>query len=149
MLRLTVPAARPGPWATFALGATLLLVLWSALSFVWADDRGAAWLGSERWALYGLAFALPVLWPPGRRELAVALGACPMLALLALVWGLAIALSGGGTLQDGPLIEPFGSPNALGAFFAPGALVSAMGAPRPTPAEGFRRGVWLASAGVL
>lgn len=108
-----------------ALAAAAALTAWTALSVLWADDRGAAWLSAERAALYLMAFALPLLWPPSRRVLAggavVVVGA----AVAALVAGLAASGAAPAELAyTGRLGAPTAYVNATAALWAMGAVLA-------------------------
>jgi hypothetical protein len=130
------PPSRP---ARVALLAAFALVAWSALSVIWAADQGAAWEAAERRALYALAFALPVLWPPTRWSLDAALVAFGLLGPLAFASGVVTALGDAGSLLDGRLAEPTGYPNADAALFVAAALVASANAAHADPRQTLRR----------
>ena len=111
-----------GFWIVVALVATWALVLWSGISVGWADDRGAAWLGTERWGLYALAFSLPVLFPPTRAALDRMVALVPVLGLVGLAVGLGHAIVAAGSLQEGRLSSPTGYPNATGTLLVSGRV---------------------------
>jgi hypothetical protein len=105
-----------------ALAAIVLLAAFAALSMLWSANPGGAWLGAERLALYALSLALPLLWPPSRRALLIALAALPVAALLGGVAAIAGGLATPGSFTQGRLVAPAGYPNASAALFLMGAF---------------------------
>ena len=65
------PVARPVAIAVAALAA---YTAWSYLSITWAAQKGDAWDGANRTALYLLVFTLFAVWKPRARPAAVLLG---------------------------------------------------------------------------
>lgn len=108
-------------WPLVALAA---LTAWTLFSLLWADDRGAAETTAARQVLLLGAFALPVLWPPGKRALVVGIGLVPAVALCGAVSALGGALRDVTTLVDGRLAGPTGYTNASAALFAAGGLTA-------------------------
>lgn len=124
----------------WALGGAAALSAWSGISLLWAGDRGAAWLGAERTALYAGALALPLLWPPSARVLRGALAAFVACALVAA--GAALAgLADAGALIDGRLANPGGYPNAAAALLLMAAFPALLLGSAPRPAGGALRAV--------
>jgi O-antigen ligase len=140
------PPLRAAPaWALAALAA---LGAWTLLSLAWADDRGAAEVAAARQILFLGAFALPLVWPPTRRALALGVGIVPLVALCGAVTALGGALADPLSLVDGRLTGPTGYPNASAALLAAGALPAlVLGSRRELPVA--LRAASLASAGAL
>jgi hypothetical protein len=93
---------------------------WSYLSISWADQRGDAWDGANRTALYAALFALFALWRI-RARAAVGLVGAFSLAIAAI--GLVELLSAaggdpGGHFIEGRLAEPVGYANANAALWS-------------------------------
>src|SRR5215207_10109961 len=122
LLAWFVPRPPLGRARSIALAALLGLTAWSALSLLWAPDRGLAWATAGRQWLLVAAFALPLLWPPGERALRVAVCAWPFAAAAGAVVAVATALDQASALDTGRLITPTGYPNASAALFLMGAL---------------------------
>ncbi len=73
---IAVPPPRPLPRAVVAALALLAgFTAWSYLSITWAEQKGVAWDGANRTALYLFVFALFALWPITARAGRLALGA--------------------------------------------------------------------------
>jgi O-Antigen ligase len=122
---LTLGVARPALTGRrrFALAAFAALAAWSALSVIWAGDRGAATVGAERAVLGAAAAALALLWPPSLRALRLAVGL--LVAGVALAAALALAGIGApGALDDGRLTAPMGYPNATAALLLAAAAAA-------------------------
>jgi hypothetical protein len=107
-----------------ALAAALALLAWSALSLAWADDRGLGWVATARLGLAVTALALPLLWPPTRHGLRLALAALAGCGVLGLVTALVAAHGDAAALIDGRLTAPAGYANASAALLFMGALAS-------------------------
>ncbi|MBS1868209.1 MAG: O-antigen ligase family protein [Actinobacteria bacterium] len=121
LARFARPAALDRP-RLVALAGLAALAAWSTLSLLWADDTDFASSGALRLWLLLAAFALPLLWPPGRRALVAALAVWPLACLAGVVSGLAAALAQPERLDDGRLLMPTGYPNATAALCLMGAL---------------------------
>jgi len=67
--------------------------------------------------VYALSFALPLLWPPSRRALLVAVSAWPFAVLAGGIAALIGSIHSPETLQEGRLVAPTGYPNASAALF--------------------------------
>jgi O-Antigen ligase len=76
--------SKPPPAQLAALCLLIAFAAWAYLSIAWADDRGAAWDGANRAALYAALFGLFSLWPLPARAASWVLA----------VMGLGIALLG-------------------------------------------------------
>ncbi|HEV2815346.1 MAG TPA: hypothetical protein VGW10_18970, partial [Solirubrobacteraceae bacterium] len=100
-------------WALVAAG---LLTAFTALSVLWADDRGLAWTTAARTALYTLSVAIPLVWPPSATAVRGGVLAFAGAALTGLAVALVRAFDDGATLVDGRLTEPTGYPNATAAL---------------------------------
>jgi hypothetical protein len=84
---IAVPAGRaPAQPVRLAAAALAAYAAWSYLSIAWAGERGLAWDGANRTALYAVVFALFALWPARGRTVAVLVGAFTLaVAILGLV----------------------------------------------------------------
>lgn len=111
--------AGPPAWALAALAA---LAVWTLASLLWADDRGAGEIAAARQILLLASFALPLLWPPGRRALTAGLALWPAIVLAGGVAALVAVLGDASLLLDGRLVEPTGYVNATAALLATGIL---------------------------
>jgi hypothetical protein len=118
-------ALRSGP-ARLALAATAGIVLWSALSIVWADAPDLAWIDADRQAIalaaLVLGLSLGSLLP--RASVAFGVGLTAAAALpIAIALGTKIVPGLLGSDDDlARLTEPLGYPNAV-------ALVAALALP--------------------
>lgn len=96
---------------------------WSYLSISWADQRGDAWDGANRTALYAIAFALFALWPLRSSSAASVLG---LLGLGLAALGLFVLLEVAGApdpaayFWGGRFTEPAGYVNANAALWSLG-----------------------------
>ncbi len=87
---VALPASgRPPRPVLAAAGLFGAYAVWSYLSITWAEQKGDAWDGANRTALYAIVFALFALWPLGRRgatllvgAVGAAIGAIAVVALL-------------------------------------------------------------------
>jgi tetratricopeptide (TPR) repeat protein len=111
-------AARPIAVACLALGA---YAAWSYLSIAWAEQKGDAWDGANRAALYAVIFALFALWPlRGRAALvlvaafALAIGGLALVELVRVAW----AAHPSGFVIDGRLATPIAYPSADAALWS-------------------------------
>lgn len=147
-LAVAKPIVRPRGARAAALASFTAIAVLSALSMLWAPDAGAAWAGTERIALYLLAFALPLLWPPSRAALSPALVIWPLAALIGGIAGLAGARATPTSLEAGRLLAPTGYANASAALFLMGAFPAIAVAAR-RERQPLVRVAMLASAGVL
>lgn len=149
---ITVPPPRPLPRAVVA--ALVLLAgftAWSFASIAWAEQRGVAWDGANRTALYLLVFALFALWPLSPRAGKLLLAALGLgIAGLGLVELLKADASADPTryFKDARFDEPAGYINANVALWSIGLwpclyLASARGA------HPVLRGAGLGGAGLL
>jgi len=151
MLTLLVPRPPLRGARRVAVVALGILVAWTWLSVLWAADRGSALLGAERTLAYALAFALPVLWPPGVRGIRVAL--LTVVAASAAAVAVSLAATADATesfAESGRLVAPTGYVNATAALWATGAvtaLVVAADALRSVPVRAAALGVAAALAG--
>jgi hypothetical protein len=117
-----------GPRARVALMALALYVAFSYASALWATDKGAAMLGSDRALLYLVVFGLfaSLGWTASRLEHAVlayllGVGALALLTIGKLALGPAPQL-----LQGGQLAAGLGYHNATAALGTVGALGSVL-----------------------
>jgi tetratricopeptide (TPR) repeat protein len=111
-------AARPVAAACAALAA---YAAWSYLSIAWAEQKGDAWDGANRAALYALVFAVCALWPlRGRAALvlvgafASAIGALAIVELVRVAW----AAHPIGFFIDGRLATPIAYPSGNAALWS-------------------------------
>jgi tetratricopeptide (TPR) repeat protein len=94
---------------------------WSYLSIAWADQKGDAWDGANRTALYALIFALFALWPLRGRVAAALIGAyAGVIAVMGLVTltELMAAADPSGHFIDGRFAEPIRYANADAALWS-------------------------------
>ncbi len=148
VLAFARPPERPRGARLGALVALVLLAALAGLSMLWAADPGAAWVGAERAALYALALAIPLLWPPGAAALRAGVTIWPFAVLIGCVVGLAGTLASPGSLVTGRLASPIAYPNATAALCLMGAFPAiVLAARRETLA--WLRVALLASAGTL
>jgi hypothetical protein len=120
------PGRALGRRGRLALAALTLYVAWSYASVLWATDKGAAMLGSDRALLYVVAFALfaSLSWTARRLELALlayvlGVDALALLTVIKVALGPAPQL-----LQGGQLAAGLGYHNATAALGTIGALGS-------------------------
>jgi hypothetical protein len=129
---------QPGSWypaALFALGLLLVGVravrvasialagyaAWSYLSILWADQKGDAWDGANRTALYAVVFALFALWPLRGRTAVLLVGG---FSLTVAAIGLVVLLGAAGVADpsnyfiDGRFATPAGYANADAALWS-------------------------------
>ena len=149
---VALPAYRPVP-RSVAVAALALAAyaLWSYASIAWADERGDAWDGANRTALYAVTFALFALWPM-RWSAATAVVAAFSLGVAGI--GLVELLRAGAAENPadfffyGRLTAPVGYVNASVALWTAAAWPClALSARRELPA--LVRGACLGSAGLL
>lgn len=119
---LAVPASRAAaPPVRLAAAALAAYAAWSYLSIAWATERGLAWEGANRTALYAVVFALFALWPMRGRTAAVLVGALTLgVALLGLVELLraAAAADPSGFFREGRFAQPIDYPNGSAALWS-------------------------------
>lgn len=124
LLALGAPRAVPRP-VIIALALLTLYAAWTYVSINWAGQRGAAWDGANRSALFVLAYALLALWPFDAR------GAIAVLGLLGLgIAGIGLvellranaAAEPGAYFVDVRFAEPVGYMNANVALWMTGLL---------------------------
>jgi O-antigen ligase len=111
-------AVRPVRIACAALAA---YAAWSYLSIAWAGQKGDAWDGANRTALYALIFALFALWPLRGRAAALLIGAYAMVvAVIGLVTLIGVMAVGdpSGYFIDGRFAEPIRYANADAALWS-------------------------------
>jgi tetratricopeptide (TPR) repeat protein len=141
-------ASRPVAIACAALAA---YAAWSYLSIVWAEQKGDAWDGANRAALYALVFAICALWPMrGRAALllvggfAVAIGGLAIVELVRVAW----AAHPTGFFIDGRLATPVAYPSGDAALWSVAFFPSVvLASRRDLPPE--LRGIFAALAVVL
>jgi tetratricopeptide (TPR) repeat protein len=111
-------AARPVAIACAALAA---YAAWSYLSIAWAEQKGDAWDGANRAALYALVFAACALWPMrGRAALVLvggftlAVGGLAIVELVRVAW----AAHPTGFFIDGRLATPIAYPSGDAALWS-------------------------------
>jgi tetratricopeptide (TPR) repeat protein len=94
---------------------------WSYLSILWADQKGDAWDGANRTALYAVLFSLLALWPLKGRAAALIAGG---FSLVVAAIGLVVLLGAAGAADpsdyfiDGRFAEPAGYANANAALWS-------------------------------
>lgn len=124
---------------------------WSFLSILWADDRGAAWEGSDRTLIYLIVFTLFALWRQTARTGAVVAGAWA-LGMAGLGVTVALRLGGGSALADlfvgDRLASPAGYPNAAAALWLM-PVWPALALATARPVSWFVRGLLAGGAVVL
>jgi hypothetical protein len=111
-------AARPVRIACAALAG---YAAWSYLSIAWAGQKGDAWDGANRTALYALIFALFALWPLRGRVAALLAGAYALVVAFIGLVTLIGAMSVGdpsGYFIDGRFAEPIRYANADAALWS-------------------------------
>jgi tetratricopeptide (TPR) repeat protein len=111
-------AARPVRIACAALAG---YAAWSYLSIAWAHQKGDAWDGANRTALYAILFALCALWPLRARAAAALVGAFALVvAVIGLVQllGAASAANPSSYFLDGRFASPVGYANANAALWS-------------------------------
>jgi hypothetical protein len=111
-------AARPVAIACAALAA---YAAWSYLTIAWAEQKGDAWDGANRAALYAVVFALCALWPLRGRAalilvagLALAIGGLAIVELVRVAW----AAKPIGFFIDGRLATPLEYPSGDAALWS-------------------------------
>ena len=113
--RRAVPAVRMACLALAAYAA------WSYLSIAWADQKGDAWDGANRTALYAVVFALFALWPLRGRVAALLVGGFVLvvaaIGLITLI-GLMGAADAGSYFIDGRFAKPIRYANADAALWS-------------------------------
>ncbi len=119
---LAVPRIRV-PERAVVVAAALLAVYaaWSYLSITWAGQKGDAWDGANRTALYAVVFALFAMWPVRGRAAAALVGALVLaIAVIGLVELLRAAGSSdpSGYFIDGRFARPAGYANANAAMWS-------------------------------
>jgi O-Antigen ligase len=110
--------ARPVLVAVLALAA---FTAWSYLSIAWADQKGDAWDGANRTALYLVVFAAFALWPlRGRTAAALVGGFALAIGGLAVVELVRVAWSAHPTpfFVDGRLATPIRYPSGDAAIWS-------------------------------
>jgi tetratricopeptide (TPR) repeat protein len=111
-------AVRPVRIACAGLAA---YAAWSYLSIAWADQKGDAWDGANRTALYALIFALFALWPLRGRVAAVLVGGyalvVTLIGLVTLIGVMSVA-DPSGYFIDGRFAEPIRYANADAALWS-------------------------------
>jgi hypothetical protein len=122
MALVWVPAGRrPARGVLVACMALAAYAGWSYLSIAWAAQKGDAWDGANRAALYALVFAALALWPMRGRAAAVLAGVFALsIAGLALVTLAKIAWAANptGYFIDGRLATPIGYPSGDAALWS-------------------------------
>jgi O-antigen ligase len=117
-----VPAGRrPARGGARACGALAGYAAWSYLSVSWAAQKGDAWDGANRAALYALVFAAFALWPIRARAAAALVGVFALaIAALALVQlgKIAWASNPTGYFIDGRLATPISYPSGDAALWS-------------------------------
>ena len=140
--------ARPVLVACYALAG---YAAWSYLSIAWAVQKGDAWDGANRAALYALVFAAFALWPIRGRAAAVLVGAFSLaiagIAVYELV-RIAWAAHPNAFFIDGRLATPIAYPSGNAALWSTAFWPCVvLGSRREVAPE--LRGVLVASAVVL
>ncbi|HKP92043.1 MAG TPA: O-antigen ligase family protein, partial [Thermoleophilaceae bacterium] len=119
---LALPRARRAvPAVRIACAALAAYAAWSYLSIAWADQKGDAWDGANRTALYALIFALFALWPLRGRVAAVLVGAYALVvAFIGLVTLIGVMSVGDPSSYfiDGRFAEPIRYANADAALWS-------------------------------
>ena len=153
-LLVTVVVARPETLAQasrVSLAAAALLAastVWAYLSITWADVKGDAWDGANRYLVYTVVFALFAMLPWTPRLAAGLLGLYT--AGLAVVGAVAVQQAATGdasSIAEGRLIEPAGYANANAGLFLAAAGISLVLASRAWVPV-LVRGLLLAASGV-
>jgi O-Antigen ligase len=136
----SVPRAALG-----AVGCLAGFTLWNFATIGWAAVRSSAWYGSDRDALYLLAFALLACWAADARSLwPVLLGAGVVTAVEGLVTVEQAIGHPGGFLFGSRLSAPLGYPDATAALFMTMAWLMLGLATRPwlpAPVRGLATGL--------
>ncbi len=107
--------------------ALVAFVSWNFLSLLWADFPAAAWNGSNRALVYGVAFALFFLWPWRDRELVLAVALFALVVAGSALATVARILASGDPaafLEEGRLAFPTGYANGNAALWTLGALLT-------------------------
>jgi hypothetical protein len=138
-----------------AARASILLLAgfaaWSFASIAWAGDRGVAWDGANRTALYLLVFLLAARWRWTARSAAVTLGAIAAgiaVGGVVTMWQVGHAARPLDAFIGSRLVSPTGYPNATAALYLlvlwPAVCLASRREVRPV-----LRGLSLALAGLL
>ncbi|MDQ8046828.1 MAG: O-antigen ligase family protein, partial [Solirubrobacteraceae bacterium] len=133
-----LPVRRRAPGSRAAILLVTGFAIWSGLSILWADDRGAAADATTRTALLAATFVLCARWRHAPRASSV------IITLLTgglgiIAWGVLIRLHGATDLDPwflyDRLLEPIGYVNAGAAFFGVTAFlgVGLLGGNLPAP----------------
>jgi tetratricopeptide (TPR) repeat protein len=119
---IALPRGRPPPQAVRVASAALAsYAVWSYLSILWADQKGDAWDGANRTALYAVLFSLLALWPLRGRGAALLVGG---FSLVVAAIGLVVLLGAAGAgdpsdyFIDGRFAKPAGYANADAALWS-------------------------------
>ncbi|MEA2367408.1 MAG: hypothetical protein QOH38_126, partial [Thermoleophilaceae bacterium] len=119
---LWAPAGRrPARPVVVALLALAAFAAWSYLTIAWADQKGEAWDGANRTALYVVVFAAFSLWPlRGRAAAALVGGLALAIGGLAIVELVRVAWSAHPTpfFIDGRLATPIAYPSGDAALWS-------------------------------
>jgi hypothetical protein len=103
-----------------AIGAFAAFTGWCFLSITWSDNRGIAWDGANRTALYLAIFVAFALLPWSGRSAAALLAvysAAVAVIVVAEVWRAVIFPDLGRFFDGGRFTEPIGYSNGAAAFF--------------------------------
>src|SRR3954447_13646861 len=119
---LALPRARRAvPPVRIACGGLAAYAAWSYISIAWADQKGDAWDGANRTALYAVIFALFALWPLRGRVAAAVIGAYALVvAVVGFVTLIGVMSVGdpSGHFIDGRFAEPIRYANADAALWS-------------------------------
>jgi tetratricopeptide (TPR) repeat protein len=119
---LALPSGRRAPAPVLvATGTLAAYAAWSYLTIAWADQRGDAWDGANRTALYAVLFALFALWRLRGRAAVTLVGVFALsVAVIGLVELLSAAAASDPTdhFIDGRLAKPVGYANANAALWS-------------------------------
>ena len=145
---LRTPPIRPVTVACVALAA---YAGWSYLSIAWAAQKGDAWDGANRTAMYAILFALFALWSLRGRSAAVLVGAFVLVVAGVGLVELLVAAGAAdpsGHFIDGRFASPMGYPNAAAALWSSAFWPCVvLGSRREVPP--WLRGAFLGSAVLL
>jgi O-antigen ligase/polysaccharide polymerase Wzy-like membrane protein len=119
---LAIPRARlPARPVRVAAAAMAGYTAWSYLSIAWAHQKGDAWDGANRTAMYAILFALFALWPIRGRAVALVVGGFSLVVAvigLTQLLGAAGAADPSGYFIDGRFASPVGYANADAALWS-------------------------------
>lgn len=125
---LTLPSRAPARLSRAAVWVAAGYAVWTVLSLLWADDRGAAAIASTRTALMVSAFVLFAHWRQTPRSALTVLTAI-VTGFGLLTWGTVVALLATDNIDPwflfDRLLEPVGYVNASAAFWGVAAFLGA------------------------